>query len=114
MSKKQPLRVNETLAPEIELIRTTFAERGILQIKAADLTGITRPWANEILTGRRSASPLVLLRFAQLAGITADQLRAVNRDDVAVMVEGTPIVGIEGISTKQLADELARRVAATK
>lgn len=94
--------------PVAHLLYAAARARRVSQVRIAELSGLTRSWANEVLTGRRPGSLLVLCRIAQLTGVTGSQLREIGREDVAVLVEAAPTV--EQASTAALADELARRV----
>lgn len=104
------MKITTELPAEITLIRDAIHLAGISQVKLAEQTAISRPWTNEILTGRREASILVLCRMAQLAGIPSSKMRAAGRADVAALLDATPSTPLHEAPTRQLLDELERRL----
>lgn len=99
--------MTETLDPAVELLRAAARSRHASQAWLGEVSGITRSWVSLVLTGARPGSPLVLCRLAQLAGVSAAQMREAGRADIAVLLEATPTLG--QASTEQLIAELYRR-----
>ena len=96
--------------PEIALIRDAL-QMTHKQLAAA--CGSATNWIDQVLAGGKSASPLLLCRMAQVVGISADEMAATGRQDVADMLRVTAATSrpaLRAVPNRELLSEVARRM----